>query len=245
MSIVSFVKKHRVFIGLFMITAMFFIGASSHAVVLESGIPGVGEGGAQGAKAPNLPTYINYLYIFVLGFVGIAGFISLVIWGTVWVGSAVVDKKAMAMDGIKNALTGIGIAFTAFIMLYTINPDLTIIKMPQADKLVVKKPTQAPTYKGKSTLSRDGGQCIKADSECYPGSKCVGVIWENGIVVPPFGKCERITNTANNINAKCAPMDNSPEVCAFTYEGMCKSCIMPDDSRRCIDKNNSFDICAK
>lgn len=117
------------------IAVVFFIATSAHAVVLESGIPGVGEGGRQGAKLPGLATYINYLYIFVLSFVGIAGFISLVIWGTTWVASAVVDKKARALEGIKNTLIGIGIALTAFIMLRTINPDLTVIKMPKVVKI--------------------------------------------------------------------------------------------------------------
>lgn len=139
MSLFSFVKKHRVFIGISVLTVALFVGASAQAVVLESGIPGVGEGGAQGAEIPDLPTYVNYLYIFVLGIVGIAGFISLIVWGTVWVGSAVVDNKTRAMEGIKNTLTGIGIALTAFIMLYTINPDLTILKTPTADKLATKK----------------------------------------------------------------------------------------------------------
>jgi len=69
----------------------------------------------------------------VLGFVGIAGFISLVVWGTVWVGSAVIDKKARAMEGIKNALIGIAIALTSFIILNTINPALTFIQDPKAE----------------------------------------------------------------------------------------------------------------
>lgn len=130
-------KKYVLPVSIVVVMAtLLFSGMAAHAaVVLESGIPGVGEEGRQGAELPGLTTYINYLYIFVLSFVGIAGFISLVIWGTVWVGSVVVDKKARAMEGIKNTLIGIGIALTAFIILYTINPDLTVIKEPVAPKL--------------------------------------------------------------------------------------------------------------
>lgn len=120
---------------------------------LESGIPGVGPGGAGGQGVPNVPTYINYLYVFVLGFVGIAGFISLVIWGTVWVGSAVVDQKARALEGIKNTLIGIGIALTAFIMLYTINPDLTVIKTPETAIIDT-------TNKAKALLEKGGGPIV-------------------------------------------------------------------------------------
>ena len=97
--------------------------------VLEVGIPGI-TGAAPGDPAPGMVKYISFLYTFVLGFVGIAGFASLVFWGAVWAGSGIIDKKRQALDGIKNSLTGIAIALTAFIILNTINPDLTIIKEP-------------------------------------------------------------------------------------------------------------------
>lgn len=152
-------KKRLLFIGVFLALPLFLVGASAHTVELESGIPGVSAGGAQGATIPDLPTYINYLYIFVLGFVGIAGFISLVVWGTVWIASAVIDKKALALEKIKSTLTGIAIALTAFIMLYTINPDLTVIRVPTIDKITV--PTIKTTPLGKPL----GAKC-SYPSEC-------------------------------------------------------------------------------
>ena len=108
----------------------------------------------------------------MLGFIGIAGLLSLVIWGTVRVGSAVVDKKTMAMEGIKNTLIGIGIALTAYIMLYTINPDLTIIKVPEAAPLDVTSQTNTcynysasacPTSSGCELASSSTGEyyCMK------------------------------------------------------------------------------------
>ncbi|MBI5913152.1 hypothetical protein HY839_01785 [Candidatus Azambacteria bacterium] len=154
--IAFYLKKRRLFASIVVLAAvLLFIGTGVYAapVVLESGIPGVGTGGAQGAELPSLATYINYLYIFVLSFVGIAGFISLVIWGTVWVGSAVVDNKTRAMEGIKNTLIGIGIALTAFIMLYTINPDLTIIKVPTI---------------GAITLTPQAGNCYQYSASTCP-----------------------------------------------------------------------------
>lgn len=97
--------------------------------VLEVGIPGV-PGAEPGAHVSSIVQYISFLYTFVLGFVGIAGFASIVVWGAVWAGSGIIDKKRQALDGIKNALYGIGITLTAFIILNTINPDLTVIKLP-------------------------------------------------------------------------------------------------------------------
>jgi len=110
---------------------LFYLIPITHAAetVLEVGIPGV-AGAEPGKTVPGMITYIRFLYTFVLGFVGIAGFASLVFWGAVWTGSGIIDKKRQAIDGIKNSLTGIAIALTAFIILNTINPDLTIIREP-------------------------------------------------------------------------------------------------------------------
>ena len=119
----------RYFALIFLI--LIFAVPIAHAAdtVLEVGIPGV-AGAEPGKAVPGMVTYIRFLYTFVLGFVGIAGFASLVFWGAIWTGSGIIDKKRQAVDGIKNSLTGIAIALTAFIILNTINPDLTIIKEP-------------------------------------------------------------------------------------------------------------------
>lgn len=116
-------KKTRKLLTILSCLALFCVAASAHAVVFESGIPGVGVEGAAGAPLPSLPRYINFLYVFVLGMVGIAAFVSLVVWGTVWVATGIVDKKALALESIKNTFIGIGIALTAYIILNTINPD--------------------------------------------------------------------------------------------------------------------------
>lgn len=108
----------------------------SHALVFESGIPGVGPEGAAGTTTPSLVKYINFLYIFVLGMVGIAAFVSLVIWGTVWVATGIIDKKAMALESIKNTFIGIGIALAAYIILNTINPAFTTLSLPTTKSII-------------------------------------------------------------------------------------------------------------
>lgn len=163
---IRFLKKYVLPVSVVVVMAtLLFSGVAAHAaVVLESGIPGVEEGGRQGAKLPGLATYINYLYIFVLSFVGIAGFISIVVWGTVWVSSAVVDQKTRAMEGIKNTLIGIGIALTAFIMLTTINPDLTVIKIPKIEPL--KKATVFNCQQYSAVTCPISQNCINTTAGC-------------------------------------------------------------------------------
>ena len=240
--------------------AVFLVATSAYAVVLESGIPGVGPGGGAGQPLPSLPTYINYLYIFVLGFVGIAGFISLVVWGTVWIASAVIDKKALALEKIKSVLTGIAIALTAFIMLYTINPDLTLINIPTIG------PITFPTTKT-TPLGKPLGATCKAPSECASrncdqksteeesifickanenaavvgmGPRTVadgGLCYDSPQCSFPGSVCQ---GAAGNKPGKCAEVSttctglgNFISDCGKTNLG-CKWCALPNTSRRCV-----------
>lgn len=214
--------KAHIAMCIIVIAVVFFIAASAHAVVLESGIPGVGEGGRQGATTlPGLATYINYLYIFVLSFVGIAGFISIVVWGTVWVSSAVVDQKTRALEGIKNTLIGIGIALTAFIMLTTINPDLTVIKIPRVDP--PKKATLLNCSQYSSVTCPATQGCLNTAVGCInnpnPASSTKGacltdkVVWEHSTDKalgknPPgsncYDKCNSSADTLSACNASAS-----------------------------------------
>lgn len=145
--------KKRVLFLLPILALLLSVSLSAHATLIESGLPGGGPdlSGLQPGETGSTITpsqYIRYLYLFVMGFIGIAGLVTLVIWGTVWTASGVIDKKTMAMEGIKNTLYGIGVALFAYILLYTINPDLTVIKTPTL-KVGTTKPAPSTEYSWK------------------------------------------------------------------------------------------------
>ena len=96
----------------------------TNAVVLESGLPNTDLKPGTDISSLTMAQYINYIYIFVLGVIGIAVFASLVFWGVVWISSGIADKRGMALGKIKDAFTGLAIALGAYIILNTINPDL-------------------------------------------------------------------------------------------------------------------------
>lgn len=112
-----------------------------HAVVLESGIPNTDLKPGTDIKDLSIAQYINYLYLFVLGVVGIAVFASLVFWGVVWISSGIADKRSMALGKIKDAFTGLAIAFGAYIILNTINPDLLTLKEPETKEVTILSST--------------------------------------------------------------------------------------------------------
>lgn len=213
-------------IALFMF--LFYAVIPAHAVQFESGIPIVGPGGARGADIPDLSTYISFLYTFVIGIVGIAGFVSLVVWGTVWVASGIVDKKAMALESIKNTFIGIGLALVAYIILNTISPRFTEISVPSLGK-VESKQTTTSLYSG---MLPDGSTCTKND-ECLPGSSCEadGIDIETAVW----------TCTRSSAGAACTPFDGDPSGCALNTA--CKYCEMPGGALRCIKETVPYSKC--
>lgn len=141
--------RYAIFI---ILSCMFFLfAAPSLAAVLEVGIPGQEEA-APGADLPTLEQYMRYVYFFMLGTVGIAAFISLVWYGVMWIYSGIVEKKSEALEGIKNTFIGLGLAFGAYIILYTVNPDIVSLRAPtlspidatQTEKETAGTPTATP-----------------------------------------------------------------------------------------------------
>ncbi len=109
--------------------------ADTDTIILEAGIPSgpSGDGlsaGEYAAKDITPAKYISYIYLFMIGLVGIAGFASLVFYGIVWIYSGISEKKSEALEGIKNTFIGILLALSAFIILNTINPRLVTLENP-------------------------------------------------------------------------------------------------------------------
>ena len=200
-----------------LLLALAVAGAAHAATTLEVGLPGV-EGAAAGDTVSSVPTYIKYLYYFVLGLVGIAGFSSLVFWGAVWAGSGIVDKKAQAIAGIKNTLTGIGIALTAFILLNTINPDLIVIKTPDVSEI---KPPSRPTL---GTLLTDG-------TPIEPGNLCslnIPGACPEGYICIPYAKA-----IGNNTTGICQKSATYSAANASPQEQLIYNCIQYTSQTSC------------
>ncbi len=107
------------------------LNAAKDSLILEVGIPGQLSSGEHTASDITPAKYISFIYMFMVGLVGIAGFASLVFYGIVWMYSGVSEKKAEAIEGIKNTFIGILLALSAFIILNTINPTLVTLKDPK------------------------------------------------------------------------------------------------------------------
>ncbi len=81
-------------------------------------------------SSPNLPDMILAIYKFGIWTVGICGLLMITIGGVMYMGSAGNNANAeSAKRIITDSLIGIVAALGAYLFMYVINPDLTVIKL--------------------------------------------------------------------------------------------------------------------
>lgn len=89
---------------------------------LLEGIPGFFS---KGQIMTDLPTLVSAIYKFGIWTIGIAAMFMLVVGGLMYMTSAGNKSTAGSAKGIiTDALLGLAVAFTAYLFLYVINPDL-------------------------------------------------------------------------------------------------------------------------
>ncbi len=146
-------------------------------VKLETGLPNIP--GGQLPVGQELPSYINYLFIFGLSLIAFLALAQMMVGGLTYILAAGnVAKVEDAKDTIKQALIGLGLLLVSYLLLNTINPDLVNLRNPNLT------PTQfrpsMPTY----TEPAVGQPCTNGATT--PGGKvCQGGKWEI-MVAPPY-----------------------------------------------------------
>lgn len=86
-----------------------------------SDLPGLIKGG----KRADFVSFLKWLFPFMLSVAAILAVLMIVIAGTRWVASAGSEAEIKAArDMITNAIIGLILAFAAWLIIYTINPDI-------------------------------------------------------------------------------------------------------------------------
>ena len=121
--------KNFTFYFIFTIFCLLFAVSVMAQVKLETGLPGIPSSGLPVGQ--ELPSYINYLFIFSLGLVTILALTQLIIGGITYILAAGNAAKVEdAKDMILQALLGVGILLISYLLLRTINPDLVNLRNP-------------------------------------------------------------------------------------------------------------------
>lgn len=98
-----------------------------------TGIPGITDQGG----TRTLPEYMNAIYLLIITIGALFGVVKIAIAGVKYSMSDVVSSKQSAKDDIKNVLLGLAVLLIPFMVLNTINPNLTKLDVLQAGKDMV------------------------------------------------------------------------------------------------------------
>ncbi len=121
-----------ILLPLFSSCFLFIQNASAEAIKLNNEYP-VFPGGIdiKTEEGQKLNSIVAWLYYAIIGISGFTALIMIIYGGVQYLTSAG-NPAAIggAQDRIKSALLGLLIIFASFIIIQTINPDLTILKLP-------------------------------------------------------------------------------------------------------------------
>lgn len=128
--------KKYIFIIIFLFAASLVPLAISHTpyaalaqVRLETGLPTIPAAGL--TRGQELPSYINYLFIFGLSLVAFLALGQMMLGGIHYILAAGnVAKVEDAKNTIQQALLGLGLLLVSYLLLRTINPDLVNLRNP-------------------------------------------------------------------------------------------------------------------
>lgn len=174
----------------FIIFSIFILTTSniSASYTFTTSIPGTTI--KAGDSSSSIAKYIEQIYNGALAFVGLTAFAAIVFWGikyTMSVGNA--SKTQDAVDGITQAVFGLVLLLSAYLILKTVNPTLVNLKDPDINTVQQTGGGASGSW-GTGTLPagcEDGGSGIwrctagpNANVRCTDQLKCSSICTGTG-----------------------------------------------------------------
>jgi hypothetical protein len=184
----------------FLILFGFFAIASEVSAALEVNWP-ISPLGTRLDENASLTVLIKYFYDWGIGLGGLAAFVALVIAGFQYLTSAGNPTRMKdAMDRIKSAGAGLLLLLASFLILNTINPQLTKLRMPEFPPLNESEWTVGFEV----ATTTQGGSCTGV--QLYSGANYASGS-EIGGIIGPGGEKDNITGGVKSV--KFSPEKNS------------------------------------
>ncbi|MBI3956568.1 MAG: hypothetical protein HY340_01110 [Candidatus Kerfeldbacteria bacterium] len=202
-------------------------------IVMQIPIPGVTfacPGAASKQCVRSLGDYINGVYRYFAGAISIVAAV-LVMWGGVkWLTAAGnAGRVNDAKETIYSAIIALFIVFGSYIILYTINPRLVKLELPNINAIVGIEQARARCSQNPISLIEGGG--------CPSGRECCGQTMQLNIGAGRTGEC--VWDLCNDREKICVIADtplqygNLPSPPCIDVDSFCERTNFPgpDDER--------------
>lgn len=128
--------KKNLSISFFLLILISLLISPKLIKALEIEYPSIGTVEAPSTETVELPSYIRYIFHLAIALTGIIGMGALIYGGILYLISAGKPATlAEAKDQILSAIVGLILLLTSFLILNTINPQLTFLKRPTKEYL--------------------------------------------------------------------------------------------------------------
>lgn len=174
-------KKFFILFSIFTLLAIFGATGFVYAIGYEIPFPTAVE---EAAAGEGIAGYVNRLYIYALGLVGLTALGAIIFGGVLYTTSAGNPSlQGDAKKRINSALIGLGILLTSYLILYTINPDLVNLRNPSMGSVI---DVNAPRLGA-------AGAC-EDSTNCGAGYRCEGYVAnvsKGTCILAYISKCEQ------------------------------------------------------
>lgn len=212
-----------------------------------------------------LNEYIKSIYLFGLFLIAIAALGALVYGGFTYMMSDTVTSKEDAKKYIWGAVSGLLLALCAFLVLNTINPELTSLTLPEMESPTGPTGTSTPTF-CEDDSECDSSKCEKCVDKGGESKRCFDTCSTKECKECKGGNCENKADGTNCSIGECKdgecvkddtckendtycvkPSECCSEIC---YNNLCveekpkEECI--EDGKACVtDDSCCSKICSK
>jgi hypothetical protein len=155
-----------------------------------------------------IQNYIESMYIFLIGMVGIISTIVIMIGGLIWISSmGNAARVTEAKDWIAGAIAGLALALFSYMILFIINPDLVSFKPLNPGKVATNSSTatQAPEdlVSGCCIVGSESGiSCFYSSKSACKGNfsdTCPASCRGNMVQSEKGDTCQKYGNPENNV----------------------------------------------
>ncbi|MCR4285696.1 MAG: hypothetical protein NUW00_02245 [Candidatus Kaiserbacteria bacterium] len=162
---------------------IFYFLLVSFAEAAGEYIPIVAIPGLNNQKIASLPEYINKIYFFTITIGALYGVVKIAFAGVKYSMSDIITSKESAKEDIKGVLLGLAILLIPFIVLRTINPELTRLDVLSSVSVKNKINLISGSVKdGKSTPRYQEGDLKTVGTQISTASKTSSTSSQSGSV---------------------------------------------------------------
>lgn len=117
--------KYTIALAVILISVFALYSAASAQYKITTSLPGTGIRAGDNVNQISVTSYVSQIYTGALALVGLIAVAAITYWGIIYTASGGnASKISDAKDGIKNAIFGVLLLISAFLILQTINPAL-------------------------------------------------------------------------------------------------------------------------